>query len=52
MYPFQDAESNIAYISLLSSTRYRQNVRSAFLKLKEKNPKGVILDLRDNLVAC
>lgn len=42
-------ENNIAYIKLTEFTPDAgKNVRAAFTKLKEKNPKGVVLDLRDN----
>ncbi len=42
-------ENNIAYIKLTEFTPDAgKNVRAAFIKLKEKNPKGVVLDLRDN----
>jgi len=42
-------ENNIAYIRLTEFTPDAgKNVRAAFAKLKEKNPKGVVLDLRDN----
>ncbi len=42
-------ENDIAYIRLSEFTPDAgKNVRAAFTKLKEKNPKGVVLDLRDN----
>ncbi|MBX2954809.1 MAG: S41 family peptidase [Cyclobacteriaceae bacterium] len=42
-------DNNIAYIKLTEFTPDAgKNVRAAFTKLKEKNPKGVVLDLRDN----
>lgn len=42
-------DNNIAYIKLTEFTPDAgKNVRAAFMKLKEKNPKGVVLDLRDN----
>ena len=42
-------ENDIAYIQLSEFTpEAGKNVRNALIELKEKNPKGVILDLRGN----
>lgn len=43
-------DQGYAYICLSEFTPDAgKNVRNAFLKLKEHNPKGLVLDLRDNL---
>ncbi len=42
-------DSNVAYISLLSFTKDAAlKTSKAFLELKQKNPKGLIFDLRGN----
>lgn len=42
-------DQNYAYIRLSEFTpEAGKNVRNALIKLKENNPKGVVLDLRDN----
>lgn len=46
---FGMVDQNYAYIRLSEFTpEAGKNVRNAFIKLKENNPKGLILDLRDN----